>query len=133
MITREEALRYRAAIVKAAKSLSDEEALAAPLLYNKWAPDIDVEQGDRLLYNDVLYNVLQSHHTQSDWTPDAAPSLFAKVLIPDPEVIYDWEQPDSTNTYKKGAKVRHKGKIWISDIDNNSWEPGVYGWSEVTE
>ena len=133
MITREEALRYRAAIVKAAKSLSDEDALAAPLLYNKWAPDIDVEQGDRLLYNDVLYNVLQSHHTQSDWTPDAAPSLFAKVLIPDPEVIYDWEQPDSTNTYKKGAKVRHKGKIWISDIDNNSWEPGVYGWSEVTE
>ena len=48
MITREEALRYRAAIVKAAKSLSDEEALAAPLLYNKWTPDIDVEQGDRL-------------------------------------------------------------------------------------
>lgn len=137
MITREEALRYRAAIVKAAKSLSDEEALAAPLLYNKWAPDIDVEQGDRLLYNDVLYSVLQSHHTQSDWTPDAAPSLFAKVLIPDPEVIPEWEQPDSTNPYMKGDKVTHNSKTWISLIDNNVWEPGAVGteslWSEVTE
>lgn len=135
MITREEALRYRAAIVKAAKSLSDEDALAAPLLYNKWAPDIDVEQGDRLLYNDVLYSVLQSHHTQSDWTPDAAPSLFAKVLIPDPEVIYDWEQPDSTNPYMKGDKVRYNGKVYESLIDNNIWPPEAYpaGWQEVDE
>ena len=137
MITREEALRYRAAIVKAAQSLSDEDALAAPLLYNKWAPDIDVEQGDRLLYNDVLYSVLQSHHTQADWTPDVTPSLFAKVLIPDPEVIPEWEQPDSTNPYMAGDKVKHSGKTWVSLVDNNVWEPGAVGteslWSEVTE
>lgn len=133
MITREEALRYRAAIVKAAQSLSDEDALAAPLLYNRWAVDVDVERGNRLLYNDVLYSVLQSHHTQADWTPDVTPSLFAKVLIPDPEVIPEWEQPDSTNPYMKGDKVAHNGKTWVSDIDNNVWEPGVYGWSEVTE
>jgi hypothetical protein len=29
-----------------------------------------------------------------------------------------------------GAKVSHNGKHWISDVDNNVWEPGVYGWSE---
>ena len=23
------------------------------------------------------------------------------------------------------------GKTWISDIDNNVWEPGVYGWTEL--
>lgn len=136
MITREEALRYRAAIVKAAQSLSDEDALAAPLLYNRWAVDVDVEQGNRLLYNDVLYSVLQSHHTQADWTPDAAPSLFARVLIPDPEVIPEWEQPDSTNPYMKGDKVKHNGKTWISLIDGNVWEPGTVGtealWSEVS-
>ncbi len=137
MITREEALRYRAAIVKAAQSLSDEDALAAPLLYNRWAVDVDVERGNRLLYNDVLYSVLQSHHTQADWTPDVTPSLFAKVLIPDPEVIPEWEQPDSTNPYMAGDKVTHNGKTWISLVDNNVWEPGAVGteslWSEVTE
>ena len=52
-------------------------------------------------------------------------------LIPDPDVIPEWEQPDSTNPYSKGDKVTHNGKTWVSDVDNNVWEPGVYGWSEV--
>lgn len=43
-----------------------------------------------------------------------------------------WEQPDSTNAYGKGDKVAHNGKTWVSTLDNNSWEPGVYGWDEVT-
>jgi len=32
-----------------------------------------------------------------------------------------------------GDKVRHNGKIWVSIADYNVWEPGVYGWEEVTE
>lgn len=40
-------------------------------------------------------------------------------------------QLDSTNPYTKGDKVTHNGKTWISDIDNNVWEPGVYGWMEA--
>ena len=27
--------------------------------------------------------------------------------------------------------MTHKGKTWISDADNNVWEPGVYGWTEL--
>ena len=54
------------------------------------------------------------------------------MLIPDPEVIPEWVQPDSTNPYMAGDKVMHNGKTWVSDIDGNVWEPGVYGWSEVT-
>ena len=28
--------------------------------------------------------------------------------------------------------IRHvAGKTWVSDIDNNVWEPGVYGWTEA--
>ena len=88
--------------------------------------------GDRVQYNGVLYRCLQAHTAQADWTPENAPSLWAKVLIPDPEVIPEWEQPDSTNPYMKGDKVKHNGKTWVSDLDGNVWEPGVYGWSEVT-
>lgn len=62
--------------------------------------------------------------------PDA-PSLFAKVLIPDSSTVPEWEQPDSTNPYAKGDKVTHNGKTWISTADGNVWEPGVYGWEEV--
>ena len=88
--------------------------------------------GDRVQYNGVLYRCLQAHTAQADWNPADAPSLWAKVLIPDPDVIPEWEQPESTNPYMKGDKVKHNGKTWISDIDGNVWEPGVYGWSEVS-
>jgi hypothetical protein len=29
-----------------------------------------------------------------------------------------------------GDKVSHNEKHWISDVDANVWEPGVYGWTE---
>ena len=85
------------------------------------------------MYGGTLYKCLQAHTSQSTWTPADAPSLWAKVLIPTPGEIPDWEQPSSTNPYAKGDKVKHNGKIWISNLDGNVWEPGVYGWTEVTE
>lgn len=113
------------------RNAGDVEALKAKDLYPDWEPGLALVQGTRILYGGKLYAVLQSHYSQPDWTPETAPSLFAEVLIPDPEVIPDWVQPESTNPYSKGDKVRHAGKIWVSDIDNNIWEPGVYGWTEV--
>ena len=134
MITVEQARAYREIIKKAAKSLSDEDALSAPMLFERWDGNgVSYSTGTRLYHEGVLYKVLQDHTSQGSWNPLDAPSLFAKVLIPDPQVIYDWEQPDSTNPYMTGDKVRHNEKIWISIIDNNVWEPGVYGWEEVTE
>ena len=127
------AQKLRSYIEKAAISLSDADALEAIQLYPSWKNNTEYKVDDRVRYEDVLYKVLQDHTSQSAWTPPAAPSLFAKVLIPDPTVIPEWEQPDSTNPYMKGDKVSYSGKTWVSDIDNNVWAPGVYGWSEVAE
>lgn len=85
---------------------------------------IGIRQGFRLQTN-------MTEVKQDDWTPDVTPSLFAKVLIPDASVVPEWEQPDSTNPYMTGDKVTHNKKTWVSDVDNNVWEPGVYGWTEV--
>ena len=112
-------------------SATDEQAIAAPALYPEWREGVDYIAGDRVLYNKVLYKVITAHTSQSTWTPDAAASLFAKVLIPDDDNVYPWEQPDSTNPYMTGDKVTHNGKTWVSDIDNNVWEPGAYGWSDI--
>ena len=117
-----------------AQSLTDAEAITATCLHPKWSGDgVQYTAGQRLQDDGVLYTVLQAHTSQSDWKPAGAPSLFAKVLIPDPTVIPEWEQPESTNPYAKGDKVAHNGKTWVSDIDGNVWEPGVYGWTEVAE
>ncbi|NCE98391.1 carbohydrate-binding protein [Emergencia sp. 1XD21-10] len=115
----------------------DEVALQHADWYPVWRSDIHVKTGDRLTYDSILYRCLQEHDTQEAWTPESAPSLWAKVLIPDPDVIPAWEQPDSTNAYSKGDKVSHNGKTWESLVDGNVWEPGEVGteslWQEATE
>ena len=130
----EKARELRALIEKAVQSLDDKDALECVCLYEKWnGNSVQYTAGQRVQDDGVLYTVLQAHTSQPDWKPAAAPSLFAKVLIPDPTVIPEWEQPDSTNPYSKGDKVMHNSKTWVSDIDGNVWEPGVYGWTEVAE
>lgn len=124
--------KLRPLIEKAAESLDDADAIEAVNLYPEWSGhSVSYEAGYRVRYNAVLYRVLQSHISQLGWTPDVASSLFAKVLIPDPHDIPEWEQPSSTNPYMKGDKVRYNNKVWVSTIDNNVWAPGIYGWEEV--
>ena len=125
--------KYRQIINKAALSLSDEDAAFVPMIFEYWEPDHQYVVGKRVCYsgNGKLYKVLQAHTSQANWTPDTAVSLYAEILIPDPTVIPEWVQPGSTNPYMTGDKVRHNDKVWVSIIDNNVWEPGVYGWDEV--
>lgn len=132
-MTRFEARKYRRAIETGSQSLPDVTALEVAELFPDWNSTDSYEVDQRVRYDDVLYRCLQAHTAQADWTPVAAPSLWAKVLIPDSNVIPEWEQPDSTNPYMTGDKVKHNGKTWVCTCDNNVWEPGVYGWSEVTE
>lgn len=129
-MTRADAQAIIAALVNLRESATDEQALSVPVLYPAWRSGVAYVTGQRVLHNGVLYKVLQDHTSQDDWTPDAASSLFAQVLIPDENVIPEWVQPDSTNPYAKGDKVTHNGKTWVSDYDNNVWEPGVFGWTE---
>lgn len=130
-MTREQALRIRAIIEKAVQSLATEDALAAPTLFPEWAAGVAYEKDTKVRRGDILYKVLTAHTSQADWTPEAAPSLFTKVLVSETGEVLEWEQPDSTNPYMKGDKVSYNGKTWQSTIDNNVWAPGVYGWEEV--
>lgn len=119
--------------MKSARLTADDQtALAGKELYPLWNETEVYKAGDRVRYDEILYKCLQNHTAQASWTPTDAPSLWAKVLIPTPAEIPEWEQPESTNPYMKGDKVKHNGKTWESTIDNNVWEPGVYGWGEVT-
>ena len=130
-MTHEEAQKIIEALVTLRETASDADALNAVAIYPAWREGAAYATGQRVRHDGTLYKVLQDHTSQADWTPDAAPSLFAKVLIPDPETIPEWQQPDSTNPYSAGDKVTHNGKTWVSDIDGNVWEPGVYGWNEA--
>lgn len=130
-----EARKLRVSIVQLAQYAPDEVAATAAFAFELWDLNSTYETGDRVQYADLLYKCLTGHTAQESWTPDVSPSLWAKVLIPDPSVIPEWEQPGSTNGYSKGDKVTHNGKTWESLADNNVWEPGAICteslWKEV--
>lgn len=128
------ARKLRPYIEKAAISLDDNDAIEAAQLFPEWhANENNYEKDTRVRYNGILYKCLQTHIPQLNWDPLSAPSLWAKVLIPDENIIPEWEQPDSTNPYQIGDKVTHNGKTWENTIANNVWEPGIYGWIEIKE
>lgn len=119
--------RAQESIQAAITYLTDDQALTVQDLYPEWSLARNYKAGARYRYDYVLYKCLQDHQGQADWTPDAAPSLWARVLIADPDTIPAWTQPDSTNSYSKGDRVMHNGTKWESLIDANVWEPGAEG------
>ena len=129
-------LLYKVGKVVASQVTDDIVAQELQDFYDDWENDISVSKGQYIKHDGILFKVLTEHKTQVGWEPDKAPSLFAKVLTdPTGETILDWVQPDSTNAYMTGDKVRFEGLIYESLIDNNVWSPVGYpaGWKQVEE
>ena len=101
-------------------------------LFAPWVYPADYKTGNLRRYNGRLYKCIGDHTSQADWAPDVAVSLW--VPTSDPAEEYPaWSQPvGAHDAYNTGDKVSHNAKHWISDVDSNVWEPGVYGWTEVT-
>lgn len=114
-----------------AQGQTDEKIVDNKAAFPWWNGNgVELTAGNYVQYEDDVYQVIQDHTTQSDWTPNIVPALFNKITVE------EWEKWESGNFYKKGAKVTHNNKKWISNVDNNHWEPGatgVYTWDEVNE
>lgn len=125
------AKQLRQAIQFQVGALPDEQAVLIPSVFPLWDSTATYQTGDRVQYGDLLYKCLLAHTAQESWTPDTASSLW--VRIDDPaEEWPQWRQPQGAHdAYALGAKVSHNEKHWTSDVANNVWEPGVYGWTEV--
>ncbi|GHU60692.1 hypothetical protein FACS1894171_2520 [Clostridia bacterium] len=117
--------------------LSDDVKMQIADLYPAWNGD-----STRYLVGDVvkygvnadgetqLYEVVQGHTSQADWTPDVAVSLFKKIGFTD-EGLPVWTQPlGAGDAYQTGDRVSHNGVVYTSKIDNNVWSPEAYpaGW-----
>jgi len=93
-----------------------------------WKPGMMLTAGSTCVYNEKTYTVVQTHVSQAGWDPvTTLHNLFETVK----EENAPWEQPQAHNPYMKGAKVTYNGDSWVSDIDNNVWAPGVYGWIKL--
>ena len=115
-------------------NLTDEQAMQFADLYPDWAAmkayaaDEIVKFGVNADGETQLYKVIQAHTSQADWTPDTAASLYKKIGFTDDGVSI-WTQPlGATDAYMKGDVVSFENQLWESTVDNNVWQPGVYGW-----
>lgn len=127
-MTRGKAKLLRKLIEQLAITLDDETALTGVELFPMWGIDIDYAVDDRVQHESTLYKCVQAHTSQENWTPDATPALWVIVTV---EEWPEWVQPTGAqDAYAKDAKVTHNGERWISDVDSNVWEPGVYGWTK---
>lgn len=127
----ERARELRAIIEGKAQGFGEAEALQAVELFPAWREGAAYAEGQRVRHNGELYRVLTPHESQATWMPDAAPSLFARVLTAEDGTVLAWVQPDSTNGYKIGDKVTHNGSTWESLTDGNVWEPGATGTESI--
>ena len=130
--------QMRRAIQLYAGTLPEEKALEIATIYPEWEAGKAYVVGDILSYgqNPVgdpqLYKVVQAHTSQADWMPDSVPALYYAFGL-DESGYPIWSQPTGAHdAYNTGDIVSHNGKIWQSNTADNVWEPGVYGWDEVT-
>lgn len=115
-------------------NLTDEKAMEVADLYPEWAAMKAYPENEIVKYGvnadgeTQLYKVIQVHTSQADWTPDTAASFYKKIGFTD-EGVSIWTQPlGATDAYMKGDVVSFENQLWKSTVDNNVWQPGVYGW-----
>lgn len=115
-------------------NLPDDQAMEVADLYPEWvamkayAVDEIVKYGVNADGETQLYKIIQAHTSQEDWKPDITASLYKAIGFTDDGVSI-WTQPlGSHDAYAKGDVVSFEDQLWISTVDGNVWQPGVYGW-----
>ena len=100
------------------------DALDNAGMFPLWSDRVgtDTKVGEYLRYDNGLYRGKQAHKIQAHYPPSiSTAALYSKVTMPGE--IPDW----TPGSWDKGIKVRHKGKLWVSGVENNTWEPGSPG------
>ncbi len=117
----------------ACEALTDEIAIDCLALFPVWKEATAYTAGARIRYGEHLYRCVQGHTAQAGWTPDVTPALWTEVAKPGEIPV--WKQPTGAqDAYQTGDKVHYPGQsdpVYESTVDNNVWQPGVYGWQLI--
>ncbi len=104
-----------------------------PEQFQDWTPEFTGKAGTIVKHDGALYRLIKDFDVPyPQAVPSSDPSSWKQIGDPSEE-WQDWSQPlGAHDAYLLGAKVRHDSKRWVSELDGNVWQPGVYGWKEVT-
>lgn len=100
-------------------------------LFASWTENWTGKRGQIVRDEGVLYKAIHDILVSAqNGKPKDTPSIW-KAIGDLGEEWPAWSQVIAgvDTPYMTGDKVSHNGKHWISDIDGNVWQPGVYGWT----
>ena len=79
----------------------------------------------------VLYRSIHDVSSGQNTKPSATPSMWTKIGDPADEWPTWFPPIGAHDAYGIGDKVSHNNKHWTSNVSDNVWEPGVYGWTQA--
>lgn len=125
------AVTYAARTMIRAEDLTTNEVQELVSMLPAWATVTAYAIGDVVSYDGKVWECVQAHTSQADWTPSTIPALW-KARSPSDSVIMPWVQPTGAHdAYAVDAIVTYGGKTWRNTSPANVYAPGVYGWVEV--
>lgn len=102
-------------------------------IFPKWDENWTGKRGNIVIDEGYLYRSIHDVGVGQNVKPSENPSMWTPIGNPGEE-FPKWSQPLGVHdAYGNEDKVLHNDKKWISIVDNNVWEPGVYGWDEYKE
>lgn len=133
--------QLRKALQMFAASLTDEQAMEIPAVYDPWVAGKTYSMGEFITHGEngvgdpQLYKVVQAHTSQTDWTPDITPALYVAIGLDDAGYPV-WSRPTGAHdAYNAGDIVDYNGVLYESVIDGNTYSPDEYpaGWKIYEE
>lgn len=105
-----------------------------PDLFVAWDENWRGKAGDIVRDDGQLYRSIHDvNDAGQNRKPSETPSMWTRIGNP-LEEFPEWVQPiGAHDAYVQGDKVSHNGSNWVSSVNGNVWEPGVYGWEAVQE
>ena len=133
-MTKEEAIRLRAAMEKAAESLDDKTASTAPHMFRRLTGSGEtIQAGTRVNWGGQIKKAAVTLWDREDQDPDHAPDLWTDLDYVDgirkiPDTI------TATQAFAKSELGWRDGVIYRSLMDGNVWTPETYAaaWEVVT-
>lgn len=125
-MTKQQAIDFRRKIETAAVKLSDEEALTACELFEKWNGRA-YTAGERVAENGVLYKAKQDITANPTWRPSLTPTLWEPLANPSEEGTL--ENPITAvagMAYRTGLYYKEVEKIYLCE------RQGVEDGTEIT-
>ncbi len=113
------------------EALDDTTIIEHPDAFPVWDENWTGKRGSIVLYEGVLYRSIHDVGAGQNTNPAETPSMWTRIGDAG-EQYHEWRQPiGAHDAYALGDIVIYNGTYYVSTVDNNIWQPGVYGWEET--